>query len=267
MRLSSLVPAAAATLVLAAAPAHAAGPVPGAHYDGTTDTGTPFGFDVSPDGATITNVLTSAPLTCVGPEPGVEILAIASKTPFAVAGGAISGKDDAADPRLEMTGTFTSATEASGKLQALTTKFKIGEGVTSCIREVTWTARTTAAAPKAGDPAPGAPATQPQPAPQTQTATAALALGTARAKLGRSVVVALSGPAPAAGTAQLLLSAKDARRYRVSRVLGRAKVAAGVSSIRFRPSARTLKRLRRAKRLAATVRLGSATVGSLRLAR
>ena len=93
---------------------------------------------------------TSAALTCVGPEPGVSILAIVSKTPFAVSGGSITGKDETADPRLEMReASFTSPTEASGKLDALTTKFKVGEGVTSCIREVTWTARTSAAAPAA----------------------------------------------------------------------------------------------------------------------
>ena len=46
-----LFPAAVAALVLAApATALAADPIPGATYEGTTDTGSPFSFKVSPDG-------------------------------------------------------------------------------------------------------------------------------------------------------------------------------------------------------------------------
>ena len=266
MRLRSFPVALAATLILAT-PAHAADPIEGATYEGTTDTGSPFSFKVS--GGKVTDVVTSAPLTCVGPEGGVEIYAIVSKTPFNVAGGAISGKDETADPRLEMReASFTSATEAKGKLDALTTKFKVGEGVTSCIREIVWTAKTTSA-PASATPAPAAPAT---PAPQivggpTVAAPAAL-LGTlSRARIARTINVPIQLTVPA--TATLAISAKDAKRYRVSRTIGRASAKAGATRLTFRQSAKTVKRLRRAKRLQATVRVKPAgaavTTGRLTL--
>jgi hypothetical protein len=185
----------------------------------------------------------------------VSILAIVSKTPFAVSGGSITGKDETADPRLEMReASFTSPSEASGKLDALTTKFKVGEGVTSCIREVTWTARTSAAAP-APTPTPTKAVTPTMPgAPGTSSAAPVVQLGSLRTlKLGRSISVPFRISAPAAVAGQLKLGARDAKRYKVGRVLGRATAAAGVRRLTFKPSAKTMKRLRRAKRLKATL--------------
>ena len=251
MRLRPFRAALAATLILAA-PAHAADPIETATYEGTTDTGSPFSFKVS--GGKVVDVVTSAPLTCVGPEGGVEILAIVSKTPFDVAGGAISGKDETADPRLEMRDAkFTSPTEASGKLDALTTKFKIGEGVTSCIREIAWTAKTTSATgPAVSAPAPAAPAQQVVGGPSVVPP--AVLLGTLKpTKLARTISVPVTLGVPA--KADLLVSAKIAKRYGVARTIGRASAKAGATRLTFRPSAKTVKKLRRAKRLAATVRI------------
>src|SRR5918999_4002972 len=122
MRLRCLAAAVAASLLLAA-PAGAADPVPGALYEGTTEDGGTFQFSVGPDGQTVTDVLTSISVTCVGSLGGVDIAALQSKTPFPVAGGTISGVDEAASPRLEMTGSFTSPTEAAGTLLASYAKF------------------------------------------------------------------------------------------------------------------------------------------------
>jgi hypothetical protein len=149
MRLRLLLAAFAAFFALAA-PATAADPIPGALYEGTTEDGNPFQFRVSPDGTAVTDVLASISMTCVGPEGGVSINALASKLPFAVAGGAISGKDEETWPWLEMAGTFTSPSEAEGTMHAAYTKFTIGEGVTSCMRDFKWTAKTAAPAPAPG---------------------------------------------------------------------------------------------------------------------
>jgi hypothetical protein len=139
-----------AAFLLLAAPATAADPIPGALYEGTTEDGNPFQFRVAPDGSAVTDLLSAISITCVGSQGGVEVKALAQKTPFPIAGGAITGIDEEVVPRLEMDGTFTSPTEASGKLLAGFAKFDYsGGGLTSCLREFTWTARTAAPAPPA----------------------------------------------------------------------------------------------------------------------
>ncbi|HEX8205820.1 MAG TPA: hypothetical protein VF587_07160 [Solirubrobacteraceae bacterium] len=149
MRLRLLLAAFAAFFVVAA-PATAADPIPGALYEGTTEDGNPFSFRVAPDGSAVTDVLATISVTCVGPEGGVVISALASKLPIPVSGGTIAGKDEEAWPWLEMAGTFTSPSEAEGTMHAAFTKFTIGEGVTSCMRDFKWTAKTAAPAPDNG---------------------------------------------------------------------------------------------------------------------
>ncbi|HEX8082999.1 MAG TPA: hypothetical protein VF529_01840 [Solirubrobacteraceae bacterium] len=152
MRLRSLAAALAATLLVAAS-ASAADPVPGALYEGTTEDGNPFQFRVSDDGKAVTDLLSAISITCVGSQGGVEVKALAQQTPFTVSpgDGTITGVDEAVTPRLEMNGTFTSPTEASGRLLTSFAKFDYsGGGLTSCLREFTWTARTSSAAPGGG---------------------------------------------------------------------------------------------------------------------
>jgi hypothetical protein len=263
----ALIPAAALAALALAAPstALAADPIPGATYTGTTDIGSPFQFTVSPDGASITDIRSSAPLTCVGPEGGVEIFALANNTPIPVAGGAINGKDESTTPRLDsVTGTFTSPTEVSGKIQAATSKFKIGEGVTSCMREVVFTAKTTAAAPAA--PAGGsAPAAGGQPSAPAAAGPAVRLTGAASGKLlsalrsGFAVRGTVDAPATIAGTARL--AAKDARRLglgRSAKVVARKTVraaAAGPFSLKLKPSAANARKLRRARSVKLAVTL------------
>lgn len=250
------VPLAVAAALALAAPALAADPVPGAHYEGTTDTGSPFSFDVSPDGTKITNVVTSAPLTCVGPEGGVEIYGLASKGAFDVAGGTISGKDGDASPRLEMKGVFETAQSAKGTLDAATSKFKLGEGVTSCMRTVEFTARTSAGAPPAKtDDNPSPSDVSPGPVQTVVTIAGAKTRKlSAVLRSGLALPLRLDGPATVTGTATL--AARDARRFGVKRTLATAtatRAAAGALTLTLKPGAAVARKLRRARRLVVTV--------------
>jgi hypothetical protein len=261
----ALIPTAVAALSLAAPSfALAADPIPGALYEGTSDNGSPFSFKVSPDGASITDIRGSAPLTCVGPEGGVEIYALANTTPIPVSGGVISGKDESTTPRLDaVNGTFTSPTEATGTIQAATSKFKIGEGVTSCMRELTFTVRTSAAPPAAsapaggGAPAAGAPAAPGAPAVRLVGASSAKLLSALRK--GFAVRGTVDAPATIAGTARL--AARDARRLglgRKAKVVARKTVrtgAAGPFSLTLKPSAASARKLRRARTVKLAVTL------------
>jgi len=258
----ALVPlAAVAALALPAGTAFAANPVPGAHYEGTTDTGSPFSFDVSADGTQITNVLSSTALTCVGPEGGVEVMALATTVPIAVAGGAFDGGDESTTPRLKLIGSFPTAQEATGKFEAATSKFKIGEGVTSCMREGTFTARTASG----GGTAPATPGPEAQtgvsPGPVQTTVKIG---GPAKVKLskalkqGVALPLTLDGPATVSGTATL--TAKDAKRYGVKRTFATATATrdgAGSFTLTLKPSAKTAKKLRRAKKLVLTVQVST----------
>ena len=254
----------AAALTVPAA-AFAASPIPGAHYEGTTDTGSPFSFDVAPDGASVTNVVFSAPMTCVGPDGGVQISAVVSKTPFPVSGGGVSGKDDVADPWFDaFQGTFTAANEANGTFTIMDSRFTPGEGVTSCNRSGTWTARTSAAAP--------AGTSQPATTPATPTGTAAPGAPAARLAVpnrvrlaaalrrGFTVPATLDGPA-ATVTATAVIAAKDARRLKLGRravtmaTARLANAAAGPVSLRFKPRAAVARKLRRARAVKVALRV------------
>lgn len=158
MRLRLLIAACAAFFVLAA-PAMAAAPIPGALYEGTTEDGNPFQFRVTPDGKAVTELLSAISIVCVGgTQGGVEVKALAQQTPFTVSEeGTITGLDEEVVPRLEMNGTFTSATEATGRILASFAKFDYsGGGLTTCLREFSWTAKTAAAPAPAPTPDPGA---------------------------------------------------------------------------------------------------------------
>jgi hypothetical protein len=263
-----LLPAALAAALILAAPASAlaADPIPGATYEGTSDNGSPFSFKVSPDGTAITDILGSAPLTCVGPEGGVEIFALASTVPIPVSGGAFSGKDESTTPRLDsVTGTFTSPTEATGKVLAATSKFKIGEGVTSCMRELTFTARTTAAATPAAPVAPtGAAGTPAGPVVKFTGAPSAKLLDALRK--GFAVRGTVDAPSTIAATARI--GATDARKYDLAgktAIVARKTVrtaAAGPFSITLKPSKTVARKLRRARRIKVAVTLVSTARGS-----
>jgi hypothetical protein len=264
----SLLAAVAALTVACPAAALAADPIPGATYEGTTDTGSPFSLKVSPDGTAVTDILTSAALSCVGPEGGVEVMAIVSTVPIPVSGGVISGKDEETVPRLDaVNGTFTSPQEVKGTIQAATSKFKLGEGVTSCMREVAFTARTTAAAPAATTTP--APSVTPPAGPVAAGAPAVTLTGRSSAKLltalrrGFAVTGTVGAPARIVATARL--AAKDARRYGVSRTLARSTTRAaapGAFSVKLKPSAATARKLRKARRLKVAVTLVSTSLPS-----
>ncbi|MBI5105381.1 MAG: hypothetical protein HZB46_10460 [Solirubrobacterales bacterium] len=228
--------AALAALLLTPAAALAADPVPGATYEGTTESGSPFSFKVAPDGAAITDILSSTALTCVGPDGGVEIAALASKTPIPVTGGTIAGNDDDALPRLEVSGTFASAGEASGKVIARMSKFSIFSGLTSCMKEFAWTAKTAAAAP-------------------ATPAVPAITLGAApKGTVAKGFTFAGSVAAPAKVTAVAKLGAAGAKRYRVARTFARAATTAtGAFALKLKPSAATARKLRKARKLVVTV--------------
>lgn len=160
--------------VLAAAPfVGIAAPVAGATYEGTSEFGNPLSFKVSADGSSVTDLQTATALTCVGPEPGIEVMAIYSRVPFSITGDAFSGEDETSTPWLEVSGSFAGAGAATGTIRASTSKFTLGEGVTSCMKEFTFTASTpTAPAPEGatpGDATPGG-ATPGPPAPTNGTA-------------------------------------------------------------------------------------------------
>jgi hypothetical protein len=262
MRSSALLAAAVAAALILPAAAFGANPIPGAHYEGTTDTGSPFSFDVAPDGASVTNVVFSTPMTCVGPDGGVQISAIVSKTPFPVSGGSVSGKDDVADPWFDaFAGTFSSANEAAGTFTVMDSRFTLGEGVTSCNRSGTWTARSGAAAPAATQ--------QPQtPAAGTPAAAApAVRLGAPkRVRLAGALRSGFAVPATLAAaaapvTAQAVVSAKEAKRLKLGRravVLATARVAraaAGTVTLKFRPRAAVVRKLRRARSVKVALRV------------
>ena len=253
-----LVPlAAAAALALPAGPAFAADPVPGAHYEGTTDTGSPFSFDVTGDGTQIVNVASSTALSCVGPEPGVEIMALATTVPIAIAGGAFDGGDESTTPRLALKGTFPTAQEVTGTFEAITTKFKVGAGVTSCIRSGTFTARTATA--PAAPPAPAGPEAQsgvsPGPTETKVTIGGPATLRLSKAlKSGLALPLTLDGPATVTGTATL--AAKDAKRYGVKRTFATATAtrdAAGAFTLALKPKSAVARKLKKAKQLVVTV--------------
>ena len=249
MRVHSLPVAAAAALALSAGPAVAATPIPGAHYEGTTDTGSPFSFDVSADGTQIVNVLSSTALTCVGPEGGVEIMALATTVPIPVSGGAFEGNDDSTTPRLALKGTFTSAQEATGTFDAATSKFKLGEGVTSCMRSQSFTARTTAAGPEAQS------GVSPGPV-ETKVTIGGPAKTSLKKALGSGLLLPLTLDGPATVTGTATLRAKDARRYGVKRVLAEGTATrdgAGSFTLALKPKRAVARKLRRARKLVVTV--------------
>ena len=279
MRVSRPILGSLLALALTAVPAHAAAPVPGAHYEGTTENGSPFSFDVAPDGATLTNVITTLPVTCIGGNGGVEISAVASKFAFPIAGGAISGEDANGSPRTTLTGTFTSAQEAAGSIVASYGTFSVISGLTTCRGERNWTARTTAAAPTTSTPAPTTTTTTgTTPAPATTPAVAPISLTAPRGAklpgaLRKGFTVAGRAEGAARVTAALVLAKADARRYGLGRravTIARATAttkAAGPFSLRFKPSARTARALRAARRLALTLQLVTSGAGGARQTR
>ena len=244
--------AACAALLLPASTALAADPIPGAHYEGTTENGSPFSFDAGPDGTTVTNVTTTLPATCLGGYPGVEITAVANTFAFPVAGGAISGKDEKSTPNVELKGTFTSPSEANGTITTFSSSFSALYGLTTCRGERNWTAKTSAAAPKT-------PATPATPAPEPTTVvplTIKVAIPSGVKLLpslrnGFVVGGGANGPAKLVGT--IALRAADAKRYGVRGAVARARstvAADGRWSLNFKPSRKAAAKLKRARRVA-----------------
>jgi hypothetical protein len=103
-----------------ALPAGASAQVPGAHYTGTTQQNYPINFDVSADGTTLTNVVTTANASCNGGPAGpgaLRQLSTDSKYAFPIAGGAFDGYDENDPPYLKFRGSFAGS-NASGTLDA-----------------------------------------------------------------------------------------------------------------------------------------------------
>jgi hypothetical protein len=267
-----LLATAVATSLLTAASAHAADPIPGATYTGTTDTGSAFQFTVAPDGATIIDLLSSATLTCVGSQGGIEVAALATKTPIPVAGGTISGNEDTTVPRLEISGTFTSVNEAAGTVIARMAKFDYsGGGLTTCMRELRWTARTSASGgspsapsgPTGGDDAAGTAAGA------SPVATVSFPKGVKlRPSLGNGWIVGGTVAGPTTLTGTVTLAAKDAKRYglgRRAKVIARATEtldAAGEFGLEFKPGTRVARKHKRARKLTFALHIVSRVAGA-----
>ena len=124
------------------------GGIPGAHYTGTTDQNYPIGFDVSADGNSITNVVTTVNGSC-----GLSY-STNSQFLFPITGDTISGDDPDQVPYLKMRGTFTTPQRASGTLDAFNGTGGSPLFCNALGRE--WTARTSAS-PDGGDPDGGDP--------------------------------------------------------------------------------------------------------------
>ena len=238
----------AAVLVLAApSAALAADPVPGATYEGTTDTGTPFSLKVSSDGSAVTEIKTAATLTCSGAEGGTESRGIFSDKQFPITSGSFEGTDEDASPRLDpVKGEFTSASQVTGTIRASLGRFTPGVGLSTCNKLISYTASTTSAAEVGDDGPPALTLTAPRTAALATVLRSGLPVRGTIGRAGRLVAVAR-------------LSAKAARRYGVS-VLARraARVDRGRFTLTLRPTARVARRLRDAGALRVVVTLTGA---------
>jgi hypothetical protein len=248
----------------------AASPIPGAHYEGTTEDSYPISFDVSPDGASITNVVTTAYPFCFGNGQAYNTTVSTNSTYlFPVADGTISGEDTTGFPRLVMRGSFTSPNDASGTFD---TNHAGGALVFCNALDRDWTAHTNSAAPGGGgggdpggggggggDPVPnpgggdgGGGGAQPTGAPVISIVWPRGVLLQPSLKNGFIVTTAVDQAARVAGTVSL--RAADARRYRLGkkvRVIARDSVANGGpdTSLEFKPSKAVARKLRKAKKL------------------
>jgi hypothetical protein len=128
-----------------------AAPIPGAHYTGTTDQNFPISFDVAPDGASLTNVVTTVNGFCIGGPGG--LLQYSTNSPFAfpIAGDTISGDDPDTFPYLKMRGSFTSPQEASGTLSAYNGGFQNGTPYYCNALDRAWSASTSSTGGGGGD--------------------------------------------------------------------------------------------------------------------
>jgi hypothetical protein len=245
--------------LVVAAPASAAEPIPGALYEGTTDTGLPISFRVAADGQSVEDIVARAVLTCVG---ATREATAHSTTPFVVTEGTFSGADVDADPDLNVAATFTSRTEAEGVLDVV-------DGAALCSSQVTWTARASEPEPDPGplpvnnDEGSGVPDPPPTPAPAPPPpgATTVVSLPARKSFDLRPSLksgFAFAGTAPGTmivkGTARL--TRRAARRYGVPRRYDTATATpdeAGRFVLEFTPPARVARRLRKAKRLSLAV--------------
>jgi hypothetical protein len=243
---------AAAALLPAAA---SAVPIPGAHYVGTTNQNYPISFDVSPDGTSLTNVVTTVNGTCG------QSYSSNSTFLFPITGDTISGDDTEAFPYLKMRGSFTSPASASGTLDA----FHPGSGppVYCNALAVEWRARTTAGGgdlgggipegedPDEGLPGEGDPGSLLGPPAITITVPSGPKL---RPSLKNGFVIAVGVDQTSTVAGKLILKARDAKRYglgKKARVIASDRVenAGAETLLEFTFSKKVAKKLKKAKKL------------------
>jgi hypothetical protein len=256
-----------AVVMAIAAPA-AVAQVPGAHYTGTTDQNHPIGFDVTPDGQGITNVVTSYGAFCTFPGPStLQIYGVNSTFTFPVNGGTISGRDDDGRPVIDMAGTF-SGQDAAGTLSGYGGGSSGGTFYFCNALERKWSASTTAAGP-GGDPGGGDSGSGGNPggaagSPAVQIAWPSGVL--LKPSLSSGVVVRIVLDQPATLSGKLVLSAKDAKKYGLGKravVISKATSPLGASdpALEFTFKKSVARKLKRAKKLKLKLQVTAANAG------
>lgn len=263
------------TIAALAIPAAAgAAPIPGAHYEGTTDQNYPIAFDVAPDGSSITNVVTSYNVFCTGGQ-GLQIFSTNSPYAFPIAGDTISGEDADHFPRLTMHGTFSSPQDGGGTFDGSSGGFSGGMAYFCNVSDVLWVAHTNAVVPGGGgsgadpdedppggtgggggsDPGDGVPGGSGGPAAGAPAITISFPKGVLlKPSLKNGFVVGVAVDQPAALAGKVTLAAKDAKRYGLgkrARVIARDTWPTGGadSALEFKPSKAVARKLRKAKKL------------------
>ncbi len=240
-------------LVLALPAGASAAPIPGAHYSGTTDQNYPINFDVSADGTSLTNVVTTVNGSC-----GLQY-STNSLFAFPIAGDEISGDDPDAVPYLRMRGTFTSPQQASGTLSAFN---GTGGSPLFCnALERKWTASTTGTGPGPVDPGPVDPGPvdpgpqDPGPAPGSDpVVTIAFPSGVKlQPSLKNGFIVPIAVDQAATLSAKLILGKKDAKKYGLGKKAITVSKATGQggadSALEFKFKKAVAKKLKKAKKL------------------
>jgi hypothetical protein len=262
-------------LALSAALAAPAGAqIPGAHYTGTTADNYPISFDVSGDGTSLTNVVTTYNYFCTSPGPAtIQQRSVNSTFAFPINGGTISGRDNDGSPVFDMAGTFTGQ-QAAGTFSGYGGGFTYGTPYFCNALERKWNASTTAALPGGGNPGGGNPGGTPGGDPGGDpgggdpvggnpggaaagkpAVTVSFPSGVLlKPSLSNGFVVGITLDQPAGLSGKVVLSAKDAKKYGLGKkaiTVSKASTPLGGtdSSLEFRFSKAIAKKLKKAKKL------------------
>lgn len=248
----------------------AAAQIPGAHYTGTTADNYPISFDVSPDGQSLTNVVTTYNYFCTSPGPGtVQQRSVNSKFAFPINGGTISGRDNDGSPVFDMAGSF-SGQQASGTFSGFGGGSSGGIFYFCNALERQWSASTASSAPGGnpgggdpggsnpggGDPGGGDPGTGGNPGGGAGAPTVSIAFPKGvllKPSLANGVVVSVASDAGSTLSGKLVLSAKDAKKYGLGKkalTISKATAAGGPDGgLEFKFSKKVAKKLKKAKKL------------------